>query len=68
VSGELPTNATWDAGSTRVFAVNERGNGAMWAAPGDATLHPVRVQVAYRDLIRVRDVVPLPAGDRDEAG
>jgi hypothetical protein len=68
VSGELPTNATWDAGSTRVFAVNERGNGAMWAAPGDTTLHPVRVQVAYRDLIRVRDVVPLPAGDRDEAG
>lgn len=66
LSGELPANVTWDAGSTRVFAVNERGNGAMWAGPHDTALHPIRVQVAYRDLIRVRDVVPLPdGGDSD---
>jgi hypothetical protein len=60
VSGELPAMVTWDAGSTRVFAVNERGNGAVWAGPHDTALHPIRIQVAYHDLIRVRDVVPLP--------
>lgn len=60
VSGELPAAVTWDAASTRVFAVNERGNGAVWAAPRDTALHAIRVQVAYPDLIRVRDVVPLP--------
>lgn len=60
VSGELPATVTWDAGSTRVFAANERGNGAAWAAPHDPVLHAIRIQVAYDDLIRVRDVVPLP--------
>ena len=60
VSGELPATVTWDAASTRVFAANERGNGAVWAAPHDAALHAIRIQVAYPDLIRVRDVVPLP--------
>jgi hypothetical protein len=66
VTGELPANLTWDADSSRVFAVNERGNGAMWAAPHDTALHPIRVHVAYRDLIRVRDVVPLPAEQRGD--
>jgi hypothetical protein len=66
VSGELPATVTWDAHSTRAFAANERGNGAMWAGPHDTALHPIRVQVAYRDLIRVRDVVPLPAEQRGD--
>lgn len=60
VSGELPATVTWDAHSTRAFAANERGNGAVWAAPHDTALHAIRIQVAYDDLIRVRDVVPVP--------
>jgi hypothetical protein len=66
VIGELPAGVTWDADSTRVFAANERGNGAMWAAPHEAVLHAIRIQVAYDDLIRIRDVVPLRGRDSSD--
>lgn len=48
---DLPHSLVWDVNG-RVFALQGR-TGASWARPGDAELHPIRLQVAFDRPVQV---------------